>query len=113
MKILLYLLVFVFLSGLSQAQQQPGTGPKEKSVRNEMRNRKLARKEDREKRKLEKEERKAIEKHHKRIQTKTVRKRMKASQRKTMRQRENKRDPFIKRLFQKKTSKKARSHKKD
>lgn len=113
MKKLLTIVFCLALSLLAKPQQKPGTGPKEKSVKSEMRSRKMARKEDREKRKLEKEERRAVAKHHKRIQTKAVRKRMKASQGKAIRNQDNKREPFFKRLFQKKTTKKARSHKKD
>jgi hypothetical protein len=113
MKKRIVLLLSFFLLVTAKAQEKPGLGPKEKSVRSEMRSRKMARKEDREKRKLEKEEKKAIAKHHKRIQTKAVRKRMKTSQRKAQRHQDNKRDPFFQRMFQKKNSKKARSHKKD
>lgn len=93
MKRLIYFLI-ILTAPILALSQQPQTGPKEKSVRSEMRSRKLARKEDREKRKLEKEERRAVEKHHKRIQTKAVRKRMKASRKKTMRQRETNAIPF-------------------
>ena len=113
MKQLLPLFLCLCLSLMARAQEKPGLGPKEKSVRSEMKGRKLARKQDREKRILEKEERRAVEKHHKRIQTKTVRKRMKSSQRKAIRNQENKRDPFFKRLCQKKNTKKSRSRKKD
>jgi hypothetical protein len=95
--------LFLFLCFLSPVvAQDKGTGPKEKSFQSERKLRKLERKEAREKRKKEKAERKAIKKHHKRIQTKDVQKRMKKSRKRAIRNNDNKREFFLKRWFQKK-----------
>lgn len=110
------LIGFIILSCsvfFSPAQQQNGLGPKEKSVRSEVRSERRARKEDREKRKQEKEERRFVEKHHKRIQTKEVRKRMKHSKVKAQRQHDNKREFVGKRWFAKKHAAKTKVKKKD
>lgn len=98
---------------LAPAQSQNGTGPKEKTLRQEMRSEKKARKKDREQRKLEKEERKAIEAHHKRIQTKAVRKRMKQSRKTAVRNHDNKREFFAVRWFKKKNNGRVKPRKKD
>jgi hypothetical protein len=82
--------------------QERGTGPKEKSFKQELKTNKQVRKEARAKRKLEKAEKKAVKKHHKRIQTKKVRKRMKSSKNTAIRNNENKREFFMKRWFKKK-----------
>jgi len=95
-----------FISFLTAYSQEKGTGPKEKSVSTQRKIQKKERFEAREKRRKEKAERKAIKKHHKRIQTKTVRKRMKKSKNKAILNHDNKREPFFKRLFKKKKRKK-------
>src|SRR5687767_11570047 len=87
----------VFL--LPAYSQEKGTGPKEKSFKQELKTNKQIRREAREKRKLERAEKKAVKKHHKRIQTKKVRKRMKESRKTAVRHNENKREFFIKRWF--------------
>jgi hypothetical protein len=84
------------------AQDNTGTGPKEKSIKAELSIKKQQRREARERRKREKEERRAIKKHHKRIQTKKVQKRMKQSKETAIRHNENRREPFYKRWFRKK-----------
>ncbi len=81
-------LLFVPLKVLSQDNK--GTGPKQNSVGRELSIKKQQRRESREKRKLEKAEKKAVDKHHKRIQTKKVNKRMKASRKKANRNNEHK-----------------------
>jgi hypothetical protein len=86
----------------TQAQDNKGTGPPEKSIKSEIGVRKQQRREARERRKLEREERKAIKKHHKRIQTKKVQKRMKESRGKAIRNNEHRREPFYKRWFKRK-----------
>jgi uncharacterized protein YlxW (UPF0749 family) len=105
------LMMFVF-TGVLVAAQNKGTGPSEKSMKDDLRVRKQIKKERKEKRKLEKAERKAIEKHHKRIQTKDVQKRMKKSRKTSYRNNENKREFFMKRWFTKR-SKRAPAKKKD
>lgn len=95
------LLLFNFIIS---AQTPPGgTGPREKSFKEELKTNKQIRREQREKRKLEKAEQKAIRKHHKRIQTKAVQKRMKASRKKSKRYNDNKREFFILRWIKKLT----------
>jgi hypothetical protein len=95
------------------AQSQNGTGPKEKTVRAEMRSEKKARKKAREQRKLDKAERKAVEAHHKRIQSKAVRKRMKSSRKTAIRNHDNKREFFAVRWFKKKNNGRVKAKKKD
>lgn len=81
--------------------QEKGTGPREKTVREEIKSNKKIRQEKREKRKREKAEKKAIKKHHKRLQTKTVRKRMSASKKKAKRSNDNTREFFLVRWYKK------------
>lgn len=57
--------------------------------------------EAREKRKMERAEKKAIKKYHKRLQTKQVRKRMKSSRKNATRYNNNEREFFVKRWFKK------------
>lgn len=95
------------------AQDNKGTGPAEKSIRAEISIKKQQRREARERRKLEREERKAIKKHHKRIQTKKVQKRMKESRQTAIRNNEHRREPFYKRWFRKKSRGRAVKKSKD
>lgn len=81
--------------------QEKSQGPKEKTIKQELKSNKKIRQEKREKRKKEKAEKKAIKKHHKRIQTKKVRKRMGASKNKAKRNNENTREFFVKRWLNK------------
>lgn len=82
--------------------QEKGTGPREKSIKMEMKSNRQMRFEKREQRQKERAERKAIKAYHKRLQTKKVRKRMKASSRKATRYNENRREFFLLRWFRKK-----------
>ncbi len=107
------LILFLFVGSFASAQAQNGTGPKEKTMRSEMRSEKKARQKDREQRKLEREERKAVEAHHKRIQTKAVRKRMKQSRKTALRNHDNKREFFAVRWFKKKNNGRVKVKKKD
>jgi hypothetical protein len=91
-------LLMVPLHAISQDQ---GKGPKEKTIKEELKSNKRIRQEKREKRKLEKAEQKAIKKHHKKIQTKAVRKRMANSRRKAKRNNDNKRENFFIRWWKK------------
>jgi hypothetical protein len=79
--------------------QDKKTGPKEKTFKQELKSNKQVRKEARERKKMERAERKAIKKYHKRLQTKKVRKRMKSNRRKTARYNDNKREFFLIRWF--------------
>jgi hypothetical protein len=101
----LFLSVIVAVQGF--AQGNVGTGPKEKSISQEVSIRKQQRKEAKERRKREKQERKAIKKHHKRIQTKKVNRRMKESRKSAIRNNEHRREPFYKRWFKKKNRARA------
>lgn len=102
-KYLCYILIFVLqLSVLDLGAQDKGTGPREKTFKQEIKSDRQMRREKREKRKLERAERKAVKQHHKRIQTKKVRKRMKESRKTAVRHNENRREFFLKRWFRKK-----------
>jgi hypothetical protein len=89
------ILIVVFFMCCSPAglfsQDNKGTGPKQNSVGRELSIKKQQRRDSREKRKLEKAEKKAIKKHHKRIQTKKVQKRMKSSRTKADKNNKHKR----------------------
>jgi hypothetical protein len=95
-------LFFLFAIGVMLPVDAQNTGPKEKSMKEELKTNRQLRHERREKRKLERAERKAIRDHHKRIQTKKVRKRMKESSRAANRHNEGKREFFLRRWFRKK-----------
>lgn len=96
------LLLLIVLTHQAFAQGSPsGTGPREKRFSEELKSNRQMRREAREKRKLEKQEQKAIRKHHKRIQTKAVQKRMKASKRKSKRYNDNTPEFFLKRWYHK------------
>jgi len=105
MKPLVRLVLFSILMSFTQTgvffAQERGSGPPEKSLRQEIKSNKRIRLEKREKRKLERAEQKAIKKHHKRIQTKKVRKRMKASRKKSKRYNNNEREFFLTRWLRK------------
>lgn len=99
--------VFCFALGifvLPAYSQQPKSGPKEKTFKQELKTNKQLRKEARAKRKLERAERKAIKKHHKRIQTKAVRKRMKSSRKNSSRYNDNKKEFFLTRWYKNKVN---------
>ncbi len=84
---------------LSVSSQVKGTGPKEKSFKQDLKTNKQIRKEAREKRKIAKAEKKAIKKYHKRLQTKAVRKRMKSNRKNATRYNDNKKEFFLKKWF--------------
>ena len=100
-KKLIYL-VIIFNHSFQTLAQEKGTGPKEKSIQSQRKINKQLRKEAREKKRIERAERKAIKAYHKRLQTKKVRKRMKSSRHTATLHNENRREPFYKRLFKKK-----------
>lgn len=95
------LLIILLLPAYFPAQEK-GTGPREKTIKMELKSNRQMRAEKREQRRKEKAERKAIKAYHKRLQTKQVRKRMKNSRKKAVRNNENKREFFIRRWFRKK-----------
>ncbi|MES2513402.1 MAG: hypothetical protein V4580_04630 [Bacteroidota bacterium] len=98
--------------GLAQeGGSKPNPGKHEQSPKSKRKLRKSDRKEAKEKRKAEKAERKKIKAHHKRIQTKEVRKRMKRNKGKAIRNNTHQREPFFKRLFQKKRGKASKKPK--
>ncbi len=99
-QVLLLSLLSLFTWTNFQAQEK-GTGPREKTFKQELKSNKQLRREARDRRRMEREERKAVKKYHKRLQTKDVRKRMKASRRKAQRYHDNKREFFLKRWFTK------------
>lgn len=94
-------------STYSLAQQK--SGPKEKTFKQELKSNRQLHREARAKRKLEKAERKAVKKHHKRIQTKAVRKRMNSSIKKTNRYNNNKREFFLTRWYKNKLSQRKKA----
>ena len=97
---------FLQNAGISQEGGGKSDAPKhEQSLKSKRKLRKADRKAAKEKRKAEKAERKKIKNHHKRIQTKEVRKRMKKNKGKAIRNNTHQREPFFKRLFQKKRGK--------
>jgi len=105
-KISIFFLFFFLVSSITGFSQEKGTGPKEKSWKTERKIMKKAKLEARDKRLKEKAEKKAIKKHHKRLQTKQVRKRMKNSKNRANLNNDNRREPFLKRVFNKKKQKK-------
>src|SRR4051812_35967282 len=109
----LLVLILIISSVVITPAQTKGTGPEETSVKKELRLRKQLRKESKERRRLERAERKKVKKHHKRIQTKKVRKRMKESKATATRNNLNKREFFVKRWFKKRGRAHVKSGKKD
>jgi hypothetical protein len=95
-----YIILLLCVTSFAVSQEK-GKGPKEKTIKQELKSNKKIRQEAKEKRKKERAEKKAIKKHHKRIQTKKVRKRMGASKKKAARNNENRREFFVKRWINK------------
>lgn len=91
----IFFISLLFLSFLTVNSQIKGTGPREKTFKQDLKTNKQLRKEAREKRKLERAEKKAIKKYHKRLQTKKVRKRMKSSRKSAKRYNDNKKEFFL------------------
>jgi hypothetical protein len=113
-RLLAILVLIAFLHNLGLAQEgggKPTPGKHEQSPKSKRKLAKADRREAKEKRKAEKAERKKIKAHHKRIQTKEVRKRMKRNKGKAIRNNTHQREPFFKRLFQKKRGKASRKPK--
>ena len=92
---------FIFISTPSFSQDNPSEGKTEKKndVVSARTKRKKAKAEWKEKRNLDRADRKAIRAHEKALQTKTVRKRMKKDRKKANRANQNKKEFFLIRLF--------------
>ena len=103
-KKIITLLLFIAFN-FSIYSQEKGTGPREKSIKMELKSNRKMRFEKRELRRKERAERKAIKAHHKKLQTKKVRKRMKQSRKAAMRHNDNRREFFITRWFKNKKRK--------
>jgi hypothetical protein len=100
---------FVLSVCILPVNAQQNSGPKEKTFKQELKSNKHLRREARAQRKLEKAEKKAIKKHHKRIQTKSVRKRMNSSKKKSKRYNENKKEFFLTRWYKNKVNQRKKS----
>jgi hypothetical protein len=112
---LVYIFIFsLFISAPCFSQEgaaKPDKATHEQSFKSKRKMAKADRKEAKERRKAEKAEKKKIRNHHKRIQTKEVRKRMKRNKGKAIRNSTHQREPFFKRLFQKKRGKASKKPK--
>ena len=97
-----YLFLFFFLLNNHNFYGQEKAPANKKAEASKREIRKKERKAAREHRRKEREERLAVKNYHKRLQTKKVRKRMKRSKHKATLHNENKREPWIKRIFMKK-----------
>lgn len=100
--------IFIFTCFIQNAciAQEDGDAPKhEQSLKSKRKLRKADKKKWKEDRRNKRAEEKKIRNHHKRIQTKSVRKRMKSNKGKALRNNAHQREPFFKRLFQKKRGK--------
>lgn len=104
--VVIFILAF-FLKNVCIAQESKGGDPPkhEKSIKSKRKLRKADKKKWKEERRNKRAEEKKIRNHHKRIQTKSVRKRMKGNKGKAIRNNAHQREPFFKRLFQKKRGK--------
>ncbi len=98
--LVLLILLFNCFIFLGQNTAKPPGKKNPEGSRREIRRKE--RKERRERWRKEGEERAAVKAYHKRLQTKKVRKRMKRSKHKATLHNENRREPFMKRLFMKK-----------
>jgi hypothetical protein len=112
---LVYIFIFcLFISASCFSQEgaaKPEKATHEQSFKSKRKMAKADRKDAKERRKAKKAEEKKIRNHHKRIQTKEVRKRMKNSKGKAIRNNSHQREPFFKRLFQKKRGKASKKPK--
>jgi hypothetical protein len=106
-------LVFVcFIQNNFPAQESGGPPKKDQTIKSKRKLRKADKKKWKEDRAAKRAEEKKIKAYHKRIQAKEVRKRMKRSKGKSQAIRANKREPLIKRLFNKQGKRKtAKQHK--
>lgn len=108
MRVVIIFIFTLFLSNACLAQDGGGKADppkKDQSFKSKRKLRKADKKKWREDRRNKRAEEKKIRNHHKRIQTKEVRKRMKRSKGTTIRNNANQREPFFKRIFQKKRGK--------
>lgn len=107
-RIVVIFIFTLFLKNACIAQEGGGKSdaPKhEQSLKSKRKLRKADKKKWKEDRRNKRAEEKKIRNHHKRIQTKSVRKRMKSNKGKALRNNAHQREPFFKRLFQKKRGK--------
>lgn len=93
-KIILLLICMAPLMTIAQEQKSS-----EKSPATTRAQRKKLKKKWKEDRRIERDEKKAVKEHHKRLQTKETRKRMKAERKKGDKLRANKKEPWIVRKF--------------
>jgi Ni/Co efflux regulator RcnB len=106
MKFLKRILVLsLVLLPLLAAAQQAAAPPSGKTPASSRAQHKEAKRKWKEQRKLERDNRKAIEEHHKRLQTKNTLKRMKKNHNKGERMRENRKEFFLVRWFKYKRKK--------
>jgi len=96
-------LSFFLVAALSTAYAQQPSGPREKTVKEELKTNKQLRKEAKEKRKQERAEKKAIKAHHKRIQSKRSLRSMKDNRRKSNLANDRKRENIFRRWARKKS----------
>jgi len=100
LKIIFFILFSYAFQNACLAQE--AAPKKEQSLKSKRKLRKEDKKKWKEDRRNKRAEEKKIRNHHKRIQTKEVRKRMKRSKQTAGRNRDHKKEPFFKRLFNKK-----------
>lgn len=104
-KIRYCLLFLVLIQFAGIAQESSGPPKKEQSVKSKRKQHQEDRKKWKEDRRNKRLEEKKIRDHHKRIQTKEVRKRMKRHKVKAQRNHDHQREPWFRRVFQKKRTK--------
>ena len=90
-----FVIIILFQSSIQNLSAQQPSGPREKTVKEELKTNKQLRKESREKRRLERAERKAILAHHKRIQSKRSLRSMKENRRKSSLANDRRREGFF------------------
>ncbi len=101
MKKVLLFFSFLMAFGSNDVLAQQPSGPREKTVKEELKTNKQLRKEAREKRRQERAEQKAIRAHHKRIQSKRSIRSMKENRRKSSLANDRKRENVFRRWFKK------------
>ncbi len=105
-KIILFIFFALSLQTIGYSQTggngSQNTPQGSQSLKSKRKQRKADKKEWKEDRRKKRDEERKVRNHHKRIQTKEVRKRMKRNKGKSQALRDNKREPFYKRLFNKK-----------
>lgn len=109
---IIVIVIFTFFIQNACIAQEGGDAPKhEQSIKSKRKLRKADKKKWKEDRRNKRAEEKRIRDHHKRLQTKDVRKRMKRSKGTAIRNNAHQREPFFKRLFQKKRGKASKQPK--